>query len=1044
MAICKSLILVLILLLAVVGPTWSSEIHDAASQGEITKVETILAENPELVNTQDKRSYTPLHIAAYLGHKDVVELLIANGGNVSIEDKDGRSPLHCAVCHEHKPATEVLIDNKADVNAKDKNSHTALHFAASRGQHEIAELLIAKEADLNASNKDGQTPLHLATYNGHEKVVKALIDNGADVNRKSKSGWTPLRMAVQKGHIAITNLLQKHGAKVSYESTPTVVGQLGDTTSLSFEGTKTFTAQNIRDGLVTNPDFLLASHFAAPFSKYLEAVQEHVRTGYQHNGFPQVQVTTRFDKNAEKIVVKIQEGARYKCGPVKVLGAKTLPVDSFINRLIQPWPPPESITKLPKLTTDKDKGGSFTNSTNSKEFFRYIDNTGQPIRPEKPIWETGKPTPFSDPSVSYLTARVRRVLSEFGYFFPALEVKTVPEPNKESAELFVEILDEGPKGTIGEIEVVGNNKNTREQILKYLGLEVGMEFNRSLITKTEYLLWRSGRFLNYTVSPDVINPREPKLKLHIDLHEYEVAPPLFKEYSPEEKTLLKLQEHLSNLPYGEEEAVISFHSKEFGALLRMIFSPQNGILFVAENTDPAAKHTILSAALLTHEKFAFFSPGRQRKLICPSPPGQMEVSMSILPNPDLKEGTLFSFLPAVIYHTEESDLLYCLNIKLAPVAFIYMAYKDKMSYSSDKEELIITGKKHQLKVDTESGELIELVISMTGNKEVRLVIEKEAFDQTMKRIEEATEGCPNVYNPKEPLSSTIKYLAEEQILHKLLMMSSICEKATPEQLTCAAKVLAKILEKRPLAPLEVLFFESHAESGEPFELPPDSPKNMAAAMENLIPKISALFFRYCNNLFPQRSWPWTVSQEAVFVTSGKDTYTMVELKRIYESKETGPIGCLTTGKLLSSVKPPLAQAFATRGLERLSADDFRSDWRLAFEGKPVLKQCLVRTAEALRDLNDEDIEALVAVLPSEHATFVRDSIQLLRKGKDKPLGAVLRPALDEYWEKTLKKKVEAALKKLIMKKQQIAAAVERDNLTDLLHRTPLDGEPGIE
>jgi len=1031
MAIYKTLIAALILLSGPARLVRSVDIHEAANKGEIDKVKSILAENPELVNTQDDRSYTALHIASYLGHKEVVEILIANGGDISLEDNDGRSPLHCAVCHKHKPVTEVLIANKANVNAKDKTSQTALLFAASVGQHEIAELLITKGAEVNIGNKDGQTPLHLATYNGHEKVVKVLVDNGADVNSKSKDGFTPLRIAMQKGHIAITNLLQRHGAKLSYETTPTVVGPLGDTTNLSFEGNKTFAARNIRDGLVTNIDFLLASNPSAPFSKYLEAVQEHVRKGYEHNGFPQVQVTTRFDKDSEKIVVKIQEGAQYNRGPVRILGAKTLPVDSFVNRLTQPWPLPESVPKTPQLPGERDKNGLCVNPTES---FRHIDNTGQPVRPKKPIWETGEPAAFSEAYLKFLNKNIREVLSEFGYFFPALEVKIVPEPNKECAELLVEILDEGPKGTIGEIEIAGNNKNTREQILKYLGLEVGMEFNRSLITKTEYLLWRSGRFLNYTVSPDVINPREPRLKLHIDLNEYEAAPPLFKELLPTEKTLLKLQEHLSNLPYSQEEAVISYHSKKLEALLRMIISPQKGVLFVAENTDPNSKHDISGAALLAKERLALFSPGRQRKLICPPLPGQMEVLFSILPNPNQKEETFFTLVPGIAFHSEESDQPYRLTIKLAPVAFIYTAYKNDISYSPSKEELIITGKKYQLKIDAESGKLIELFITMAEKQEVRLVIEKEAFDEAMKRIEEATAGFPNAFNAKEPLSSTVKYLTEEQTLHKILRMSSLCEKATPVQLARAATVFAKILEKRPLAPLEVLLFKSRDKSGESFESPPVYSEDMEAATKKLIPQISAVVFRYCNNLFPQRSWPWTVAREAVFVTSGREAYTMAELKRIYESKETGPIGCLTTSKLLSLVKSPLAHTFAARGLERLSADDFRCDWQLVIEGESVLTQCLTRTAEAVSDLNDEDIEALVAILPPEHAAFIRDSARLLRKGKGRPLGEVLRPALDEYWEKALKKKIEAALKKLTMMKQLRADALDRDRQTDLLRR----------
>jgi len=114
-------------------------------------------------------------------------------------------------------------------------------------------------------------------------------------------------------------------------------------------------------------------------------------------------------------------------------------------------------------------------------------------------------------------------------------------------------------------------------------------------------------------------------------------------------------------------------------------------------------------------------------------------------------------------------------------------------------------------------------------------------------------------------------------------------------------------------------------------------------------------------------------------------------------------------------------------LERLSADDFRNDWRLLIEGESVLAQCLVRTAEAFRDLDDEDIEALVILLPPERATFVRNSVRLLREGKGKPVGEVLRPALDEYWEKVLKKRVEAALRKLAIKASRRRPPVQAAN-----------------
>ena len=77
------------------------------------------------------RCWTPLHIAASRGHKEVAELLIAKG---------------------------------ADVNAKDYRGNTPLHATASVGRREVAELLIANSANVNAKNKEGITPLDWATH----------------------------------------------------------------------------------------------------------------------------------------------------------------------------------------------------------------------------------------------------------------------------------------------------------------------------------------------------------------------------------------------------------------------------------------------------------------------------------------------------------------------------------------------------------------------------------------------------------------------------------------------------------------------------------------------------------------------------------------------------------------------------------------------------------------------------------------------------------------------------------------------------------------
>ena len=80
---------------------------------------------------------SPLHSAAYEGHKKIAELLIAKGADVNAKGYDGSTPLHSAT----KEVVELLIANGADVNAKDDNGETSLNWAIFKGKTEIADLL---------------------------------------------------------------------------------------------------------------------------------------------------------------------------------------------------------------------------------------------------------------------------------------------------------------------------------------------------------------------------------------------------------------------------------------------------------------------------------------------------------------------------------------------------------------------------------------------------------------------------------------------------------------------------------------------------------------------------------------------------------------------------------------------------------------------------------------------------------------------------------------------------------------------------------------
>jgi ankyrin repeat protein len=51
---------------------------------------------------------TPFHLAAIAGHKEIAELLIANGADVNAKNKGGRTPLDSAIAFKHTETADLL------------------------------------------------------------------------------------------------------------------------------------------------------------------------------------------------------------------------------------------------------------------------------------------------------------------------------------------------------------------------------------------------------------------------------------------------------------------------------------------------------------------------------------------------------------------------------------------------------------------------------------------------------------------------------------------------------------------------------------------------------------------------------------------------------------------------------------------------------------------------------------------------------------------------------------------------------------------------
>jgi uncharacterized protein len=156
-------------------------LHERVAMNDIDKVRGMVEGNSTVVNSYSQDGWTPLHLAAFFGHKAMVQMLLGKGALIDSPSRSrssyGNSPLQAAVAMGQFEVVKLLLDTGANVNfLQEPSLLTPLHIAASRKDLSVVRLLVERGAKRDAMSADGRKPADIATERQNEEVLRFLME----------------------------------------------------------------------------------------------------------------------------------------------------------------------------------------------------------------------------------------------------------------------------------------------------------------------------------------------------------------------------------------------------------------------------------------------------------------------------------------------------------------------------------------------------------------------------------------------------------------------------------------------------------------------------------------------------------------------------------------------------------------------------------------------------------------------------------------------------------------------------------------------------
>lgn len=832
------------------------------------------------------------------------------------------------------------------------------------------------------------------------------------------------------------------------------VGVLGAADKLVIKGAKAFSSDEIREAIFSELDVVAAFDPDAPVTELTAVIARKTEAGYHLAGFCDVVVSVTPADG--RLIMTIEEGERFTCGEIVISGHREIDAERIKSELIQP------------TTTE--------------------------LKP-RPHWRTEEPASFAPETADRLTQKALAAAHDQGHYRAKLKATVQPNRRARRATLRIDISDEGPLSTLRDVEMSGNERNSRAAVIAYLGFNPSAPLTRTLREQIERRLLASGRFTQVRWELGEPGERDASWRPRLALQEYKLAPTINEPLSREEKALLRLAEWFHGLDTSREEVVLQ---DDCGKNL-MVFAPQRGFIVLLEGwNDVAARDRpdFNYAIVIDEQRVGLYSRAQRRKIVAEPPPSPVvgKAAMSLVgDSPDwasqggIELGAGFSSETHRGYRRHIN-----VQFKLSAAAALSLRRKHKASCRWEDDVLCLEWDKCQLRANAVTGQLIEHVVKGMSpvndqpENSLRMVVRPGEFERRLRQIEKATADWPNVADPHRPLSCVAEFFCFEmgqfsahmerhadnrhddffdpnsnprdrELLEKLRQDFAASLKEHYERERLGYQALGKAISLGILEPFDQLLCGAVRPREERFSIPMPSFDARAGSFDEFLSaarKLAPVFgVRVGNFLFPADGSLNAAWRRALCLIA-KPTMNLSPPAPSELHDQSGPLAALIAAELLrvsgpnhqteifalhvwgDLIRRPGAAAHACYG----------DECRELVSGEGFVSKCLLQIAASMRQLTPADTEALISLLAEfgmlgkTHAPAL-EFAALRARASNSPAHAATE-ALDALWRAGLSSEIERRLKQLARIPEKCAGDLNIDGDVGVPRAWALDVDGG--